>query len=175
MREEKISIVNDISKLIYDSHYIYVLNYKNINVKEFQQFKSNINENNLKCQVIKNSFFMKAISKKDLNKFLDFKLNDSNILIYGNNGDFVNTTKFLDSIISKHSKLSFKIGYSINSNQLFFEESIKKIAVLPSRDVLLSKCVNIMSMSYSKLVYLLKFKLMNVLIILKSFCNKKSI
>lgn len=174
MRDEKLSIVKDILNVLDNSMYLFVLSYKGFKVKNLEQIKLQICSDNLtRCQIIKNSLFLKAMISRDRDRFLNRKLGDSNMLVYGKNSDFFTTLKNLNSIVSKSTGLSFKIGYSISENQLFFDNEVEQVAKLPSREVLLSRCIGTISMSYGRVINLLNLKLLSVLIVLKSFCDKK--
>ncbi len=122
----------------YDSiDHCFLVNYRGMKASELNKFRSYLRESKVKVNVIKNTLLKKIPSKKGIqfdrfSPFMDVPI----ALVYSNEIDSINTAKRLVSWTAKNKLPEIKGGYA--EGKVISTAEIKKLAQLPSREVLLA-------------------------------------
>lgn len=123
-------------------------------------------------QVIKNSYFEKAVNKlASKNKtYLELKkkhlpLNSASIIVFLDKAWDAGLKAFYE-FTQKDKTLSFKL--SLLDNSVYSDSDTSKIAKLPARDQLIAKIIGSMKSPTSKLVYSLKYNTNKLVYILQA-------
>ena len=169
MRIEKKQIVNDISSIICNSAFLYMVSYKGLKVKEFNQLRDELDDVNAKCYILKNRLIKKAaeLSKKD--SLATMTLVGDTALISGT-GDPGIVAKSLSDFAKKHKKVSFKGGYLEGS--VLTGIDVEMISKLPPKEVLLAQLLGTLQAPATSLARLLNAKLSGIVYVLNSYKEK---
>lgn len=151
-KKEKIIQLETINNIFTNLKTLLVVGYSGLKVKDFQKFKKNIASENSKLQFFKNSLLNKVAQEKkwvDANSVFKEKI----FLIF-NQEESIATIKKTYQFSNQFSKTKIKLGL-LGKNWLK-REMIKEIALLPNKQELLLKLVNILRLIPQSLVLVLK-------------------
>lgn len=169
MRIEKKQIVNDISSIICNSTFLYMVSYKGLKVKEFNQLRDDLDSVNAKCYILKNRLISKAAELSQKSNLAAMKLVGDTALISGS-GDPGLVAKSLSDFAKKYNKVSFKGGYLDGS--ILTDADLDTISKLPPKEVLLSQLLGTLQAPSTSLVRLLSAKLASIVYVLNSYKEK---
>ena len=169
MRIEKTQIVNDITTIIENSAFLYMVSYKGLKVKEFNELRVDLDKVDAKCHILKNRLISKAAEIKKLDNLAGVKLVGDTALISGE-GDPGAVAKSLSEFSKKYKSMTFKCGYLDGS--VLKAEDVEAISKLPPKEVLLSQLLGTLQAPTRNLVSLLNTKLSGIVYILGSYKEK---
>lgn len=170
MRYEKTQMVNDISNLLMNSEYIYVISYKGLSVSAFTDFRKKLNEHEAQCHVCKNTLIKKAIELNKLEKWNTQKFKDDTALVTGN-GDPSETAKLISLFAKDFEAVSPKGG--IVEGDYLESDDVKSLASLPSKDVLYSQLLGVLQGPQKNFVTALNSAVSGIVNVINSYKNKK--
>ena len=134
-KEQKLSIVKDVSELLVSSKLTVVAQYSGIDVKSLQQLRKQARDNNTVVQVIKNRLVKQAIDSIDKFKDTDSSVLKSQLLYAFNSQDEVEPAHVLNQFAIKETNLKF-VGAFTEDGAFIGPEDVKMLANLPSKDQL---------------------------------------
>jgi len=170
MRIEKIQLLDEISVILKESAYVYLITYKGLNVKEFSTLRNNLAEQSASCTVLKNRVIKKAAEKAGMDDFAKMDLTGSTALISGS-GDPGAVAKVISTFGKKSEAVTAKGGYL--DGAVLSEGDVKEIASLPSREALLSQLLGVIEAPSRNLAGVLHTKATEILNILNAYKNSK--
>ena len=150
MHPAKASVVTDLNKRLNDSPFIFVADYTGLNVMQFSELRSRLDKAGARCSVVKNSYLRLAAKGAGLPDLGE--LRGQNAIIIGDK-DVAAAAKVLKNFTAEFKKPTIRTG--VVDRLIVSSEQIQAIADLPSRDVLLSQLLGVLSAPASKLVRLL--------------------
>lgn len=167
--------VETLSSLIKDHPNFIILQLGKITHKQLEEIRKSLPSKSL-LKVIKNSFLEKAFNKilskrpilKDLKKQF-FPLKNQNATLFIKN-DWFDPLKIVNNFLLKDYPLKFKFG--IIDEEIYNEDSLKKIASLPPRNLLLAQIIGNIKAPIYRLHNSFNFPLAKLIYIFK---NKKTI
>ena len=171
MRIEKKQLINEIGALIDTSSFLYMVTYKGLKVKEFDELRNTLDEVNAKCTILKNKLVKKAAELNNHDALSKFDFSGDTALISGS-GDPGAVAKTLSDYAKKHKKVSFKGGYLDGS--ILSTTDVIAISTLPPREVLLAQLLGTLQAPASSLVRLLNTKLSGIAYVLNAYKEKIS-
>ena len=170
MRTEKIQLVNDISTILKESDYVFMITYKGLNVANFAELRGNLAEANANCHVLKNRLIRKAAEQAGMENLAKIELTGDTALISGK-GDACAIAKVISTFGDKCEAVSPKSGYL--EGTVLSKGDVKQIASLPPREVLLGQLLGVLQAPSRNLVSILHTKATEILNVLNAYKNSK--
>ena len=138
--DEKKKIVEDIRKRFLESKVVILTDYKGLDVEKINELRRKLKESGVEYKVVKNTLLVRASEETDVSLIKDSFNGPSAIALSCD--DPVAPAKILAEFANDHEALEIKVGI-MNGNILDFS-AIKKLSVLPSREVLLGNLLSVM-------------------------------
>jgi large subunit ribosomal protein L10 len=137
---DKKKIIADLQERFSRSKVVIVTDYKGLDVTSINALRRELKESQIEYQVVKNSLLIRASEQTDVELIKDnFKGPSAIALSYD---DPVAPAKVLTEFAKKHELLEIKAG--VMNGKALDLGSIKTLAALPSREVLLAKLLSVM-------------------------------
>jgi large subunit ribosomal protein L10 len=171
MRIEKKQLINDISNIIDKSNFLYMVSYKGLKVKEFDELRQSLDEVNAQCSVLKNKLIKKAAELNNNESLGNIDLTGDTALVSGS-GDPGAVAKSISDFAKKHKQVTFKGGYLDGS--VLTGTDVVAISMLPTREVLLAQLLGTLQAPASSLARLLNAKLSGIAYVLNAYKDKIS-
>jgi len=165
MRVEKRQIVN----IIDESAFLYMISYRGLKVKEFDELRLDLDNLEAECHVYKNRLICKAAEQINLENLASIELTGDTALISGK-GDPGVVAKTLSDFSKKHKVVKFKGGFLDGS--VLSDVDVEAISKLPPKEVLYAQLLGTLQAPSRNLVSLLNTKLSSIVYVLDSYKNK---
>lgn len=165
-RNEKKKIVADLHQRLEKAYGTFLVDYQGLNVDELTKLRRKLREEEIEFQVVKNRLLLIASQGTEADVLKDFFAGPCALAIMYDDG--VTPAKVLTKFMQEYKALEIKIG-QINGKVIELS-AIKRLAQLPSREVLLSKLLFSLSgvqTSFVRLLSEMPRRLVNVLEALK--------
>jgi len=134
---QKKEVVERLAKEISESVITILVDYKGIDVLKMTDLRSQLRNEGIQIEVVKNSLLVRAAKGTDAALMNEF-YKGPNAIVYSKN-DPVAPAKILVNFAKDNEKLEIKAGAL--SGKLLNTDEIKQLAKLPSKEELLSKLV----------------------------------
>ncbi|HOP73604.1 MAG TPA: 50S ribosomal protein L10 [Bacillota bacterium] len=134
-RPEKEAIVSEVQEKLQRSKTVILADYRGLNVEEVTALRKKMREAGVEYKVIKNTMTSRAAQAANI-EGLDQYLTGPTALAFDYN-DYVSAAKILTEFAKDHKNLELKAG--ILDGKVIDLNSVKALADLPSREVLLAK------------------------------------
>lgn len=131
--EKKQVIVNEITDKVKSSQSVVFFDYSKLSVVELTELRKSLREVDSEFKVYKNTLTTRALN--NLNIDLNEYLNGPKAIAFG--PDAVAPIKVLSDFAKKHDNLQMHVG--IVEGQIVNTETLKELAKMPSKDVLLTQ------------------------------------
>jgi len=167
-RVEKFSAIKEITGIVDQSDYGFILNYGKLTVSGFSQFRTELAGIKSKVKVVKNTYLAKAATEKGW-AIPDDVLSGPTALITGN-GDPAEVAKMIVAFLKKFEKEAVKPtvkGAQLGSTALDAAQ-VDALSKLPSKDVMRATLLGTMLAPASSLVRVFAAPLTAVLYVLKA-------
>jgi large subunit ribosomal protein L10 len=140
-KSHKAEVVKEVAELLGTSKMTVVAKYQGTGVKALQQLRRAAKANGTKVKVIKNRLVIQAIKSRDNLKDIDTGVFQG-MLIYAFNGDDeVAPAQSLHAFAKLNPTLEF-VGAISAEGQFLDADSVKALAILPSKDQLIAGLIN---------------------------------
>ena len=146
-RTEKHEFVNNFSAVLSKANFVIVTDYKGLSVQEISSLRKKIKQENAFFKVTKNSLAKKAIKDTDY-KSLDHFFVGPTAIAYSD--DPVSAAKVIVDFSKDNEKLTIIAG-AMGDKELSIED-IKKLASLPTMDVIRAKILALVTSSMSNIL-----------------------
>lgn len=140
MIEKKGQVVDEITTKLKESLSTIVVDYRGLTVSEITELRKELREANVDFKVYKNSMVRRATQATDMTG-IDEQLVGPTAIAFSND-DVIAPAKILNNFAKKHEALELKAG--IIEGRVASLEEVQALAILPSRDGLLSMLLNVM-------------------------------
>ncbi len=137
-KPEKINAVKDIRNYLEQAKSVFVTDYSGLNVADMTVLRKNLRENSIKYLVAKNTLMRIAAEDAGLKEIVEY-LEGPTALAFGADDPATAAKILYDSFKAKDKPI---IKAFVMDNQLFDGADVKKLASLPSREILLSMLVS---------------------------------
>lgn len=171
-KQQKVAIVEDLAEAFKNNDLVLMVDYKGLNVAQFNELRSMLAEVGAKIKVVKNKLLNLALQKAGFSDEHSQFLVGTTAVVYSIDGDPVNILKVLVKFSKSNESLKFKGGYFYGD--LIDSEQVVEYSKLPSREELLATLLNRMQAPISGLVFSLSGILRKFLYALNAIKEKKS-
>lgn len=168
-RTEKTNFVTNFNALLSKTNFVLVTQYKGLSVEEISLLRKQIKEKNAFFKVTKNSLAKRAIKNTNF-EILDQFFVGPTAIAYSE--DPVSTAKVVFDFSKKNENLKIIAGV-MDKEELGVEE-IKKLASLPSMEIIRTKILGLISSPLSKIVTILNEPSSKIVRLLDSKNNKQT-
>jgi large subunit ribosomal protein L10 len=155
--QEKEAVVSEIQKKFEMAKTVVLADYRGLNVEEVTELRKKMREAGIDYKVLKNTMTSRAAKAANI-EGLDDYLSGPTALAFSNQ-DYVAPAKILADFAKDHKKLELKAG--VLDGKVIDLESVKNLANLPSREVLLGKLAGLFQAPVRGLVTVLSGPLRN--------------
>lgn len=147
----KVEKVKEIKDKFERANCIVLADYQGINVEQDTQLRKNMRELGVEYKVYKNRL-VKIVAEELGYDFLIEHLEGATSIAFGYD-DIISPAKVLNDFSEKSGKISLKVG--VVEKEFYDNDKIKKLAKIPSREVLISKLLGSIKSPLSNLAYVL--------------------
>lgn len=169
-RSEKEATVSEVKQKFAKSKAVVFADYRGLNVQEVTELRKKLRGAGVEYRVIKNTLTSRAAKEANV-EGLDPMLSGPTAIAFGYN-DAVAPAKILYNFAKDHKQLTLKGG--ILEGQIIDLETVKALAALPSREVLLTQLAGLMQAPIRGLVTVLSGPLRNVTYALEAVRKQKA-
>ncbi len=167
-RKFKGIMVDEIAKIIKDNPYLFFVNFQKIPNSKTEKLRRTLKKSSSDLKVVKKSVLKLALKKHKLDSLCDLA-DDSSAITFAK-GDPARTSKILYDFARIDENMVIKGGYV--EGEILLVDRIKELALLPSRDVLLSMVVGGMKAPISGLANVLRSNIQKLVYILNAVSKK---
>lgn len=147
----KVEKVKEIKDKFERANCIVLANYQGIDVEQDTQLRKKMREKGVEYKVYKNRL-VKIVAEELGYDFLIEHLEGATSIAFGYD-DIISPAKILNDFSEKSGKLSLKVG--VVEKEFYDNDKIKRLAKIPSKEVLVSKLLGSIKAPLSNLVYVL--------------------
>jgi len=169
-RAEKAKFVEDMKGRLEKAKASFLVDFKGLNVEAMNRLRKDLRKAGAEFQVVKNRLLKLAAQSTDTAQLEDFMKGPSAIAL--SYDDPVAPAKALVEFSKEFEQLEIKAGQI--SGKVMDLDAIKKLAELPSRDVLLAKALSAMQAVPAGFVRVLNGIIVQLLYALKAIEQKKA-
>ncbi|MEQ1751840.1 MAG: 50S ribosomal protein L10 [Prosthecobacter sp.] len=155
MKAEKSLVIEDLLKRVNASPFLFVVDYTGLKVDKFAELRKRLSASGAEIHVYKNNLVKKAAEKANYPGELGPHLTGQSAYVTGAK-DVYATAKILKNFAAEFAKPVMKVG--VLDGNLLDAATIKILADLPSREVLLSQLLGVLQAPASSLARVLKAK-----------------
>ena len=155
MKIEKSLVIEDLLKRINASPFLFVVDYTGLTVDKFAELRKRLSATSAEIHVFKNNLVKKAAEKAGYPGEIGPHLTGQSAYVTGAK-DVCAAAKILKNFAAEFAKPVMKVG--VFDGNLLDAKSIKTLADLPSREVLLSQLLGMLQAPASALARVLKAK-----------------
>lgn len=146
-RTEKHEFVNNFSALLNKANFVLVTHYKGLSVQEISSLRKKIKQENAFFKVTKNSLAKRAIKNTNYKNLDPFFVGPTAVAY---SDDPVSAAKVIVNFSKDNEKLTIIAG-AMGDKELSIED-IKKLASLPTMDVIRAKILGLITSSLSNIL-----------------------
>ena len=169
-RDEKASVVEELSSKFAQAKLAVVADYRGLSVPAFQQIRRLLRDNNSEIRVAKNSLLRRAVQGTSFEAMDDqFKGTTAVTVAYA---DPVGPAKALTDFIKDNPKLV--IRSAVLDGKTLTPEDLLALAKLPSKEVLLAKLLSVMQAVPTSFVQVLNGVPRQLVYLLQAYKDKKA-
>jgi large subunit ribosomal protein L10 len=140
-KNHKEEVIKEVAELLGASKMTVVAKYQGTGVKALQQLRRDAKANGTKVKVIKNRLVIQAIKSQDNLKAIDTGVFQGMLIYAFNSDDEVAPAQSLHAFAKLNPTLEF-IGAISAEGQFLDADSVKALAILPSKDQLIAGLIN---------------------------------
>ncbi len=148
---------------------MYFVEYTGLTHQQLEEARRELRDNNAEMAVIKNTLMNLALQEKQID--VNEKLTGQKAILFSYE-DPIQTAKILAAFVKKYSLP--KVNFGILEGEVIEDTTIKKLATLPSKEILVGKLLGLLNSPISGLVYVLNGNITKLAIALKEIEKKKA-
>ncbi|MCA9342475.1 50S ribosomal protein L10 [Candidatus Saccharibacteria bacterium] len=139
-KEQKQSVVDEITTLLSESKLTVVASYQGTGVKALQELRRNAKLSGTKIKVVKNRLIIKAVQNNENLKNVDLSELKGQLLYAFNGDDEVAPAQNLSTFAKKNPSIQF-VGAITADGQFLGADDVKALADLPSKNELIAQVI----------------------------------
>ena len=147
VQQYKIDRVNEFVSKLQEKKNIVLTNYSGLNVNSLEGLRNQLREQGVDYKVVKNNLFRKALKDAGYNEIDNYLKGP--IAVAFTDEDLCGAAKIFKDFKKEHENFSYSLG--IMDNEVYDEEQIKRIADIPSREVLIAQIMSLINSPATKL------------------------
>jgi large subunit ribosomal protein L10 len=151
MRQEKATIVEDLSAKLNTSPFLIIVDYTGLKVDHFAELRKRLSESGSECHVVKNSMLRRAISKIEWPEITEC-LAGQNAMVTGPS-DICAAAKVLKTFAAEFTKPEIRGG--ILDRAILSVDQIIALADLPPKEMLQAQLLGLLMAPATRLVRVL--------------------
>ena len=168
-KQQKEQIVNNFKSSFSDTPSFLLVNFRGAKVSEFELLRKKLRDNNAVLTVVKNNLLKKASENSDFESIFTDSVGETAITFLEEN--YVEVTKTFVEIEKDFPNLEIRVGFiegkSVDKTEL------EKISKLPSREVLISQMISMLTQPIVKFINVSKAIPRNLVNVLNNLKDKK--
>ena len=169
-RQQKEILIDSLKKGFAESEAAYVIGYSGLSVNSLQELRGKLRASGARLKVAKMRLFKRALGEGAMFEgFKPFLVEQRGIVFASKEPTSV--AKVLYDFAKANEKLDIVLGYV--DKEFLDQATVKYIATLPSREVLLAQVVGTMQAPIRQFVGVLNMLVVRLLIVLKQIAEKK--
>ncbi|OGI05889.1 MAG: 50S ribosomal protein L10 [Candidatus Margulisbacteria bacterium GWF2_35_9] len=174
VKEVNKTLVGNLVDKFNDNNITYFIDYKGLTVEQITALRQSLKESNSELKIFKNTLALIALEEinKDLVEKTKEVFKGPTALIFSKN-DPVGPAKALLAFMKKNDKVKIKGG--ILDNGFIGDNSVKELASLPSREVLISKVLMLLNSPITGFVSVLSGNIRSFVYTLNAIKDKKGL
>lgn len=149
IREEKVTLVNEIAEKLQNSKSTIITDYRGLTVAEVTELRAKLREAGVEFKVLKNTMTRRAADQVNLSEVNEFLTGPSAIAF--SYDDVVAPAKILNEFAKAHKALELKAG--IVEGKIIGQAEVTALAELPNREGLLSMLLSVLQAPMRNLAY----------------------
>jgi len=169
-KEDKKKLIDDFSDKASKSKAMVFTNYQGLKVQDLNQLRKNLKEKNIDFKVVKNTLVRIVLENNNI-KIDDSALNNPAAIAFGYK-DEVEPNKIVYEFAKKNKSLEI-LGAIVNG-KFVDTNTVKSLALLPSREELYAKVIGSINAPISGIVNVLAGNLRGLVSVLKQYQEKIS-
>ncbi|MBQ8556123.1 MAG: 50S ribosomal protein L10 [Clostridia bacterium] len=150
IKPEKVAVVADIVEKLKNAQSVTICSYSGLTVEQVTELRKQCREQEVAYVVLKNRLVLRALNELNITG-LDDLLNGPNAFVFSMK-DAVSGPKVINDYIEKNKLQALKITGGILEGKAIDVATVKALANLPSREVLLAKLLGCMSNTVASFV-----------------------
>ncbi|OGF97043.1 MAG: 50S ribosomal protein L10 [Candidatus Glassbacteria bacterium RIFCSPLOWO2_12_FULL_58_11] len=151
LRKEKSHYIEDLKKKLAAADSIILTDFTGVNVKDISELRRQFRQASSEYLVAKNTLIKRAVADTPLEVIGPYLAGPTSLVLAGDDG--VKAAKIIVKFAEEHQSFAVKAG--VLSQKLFVGDQVKKIASLPSKEVLVSKLLGCLNSPVTSLVFVL--------------------
>lgn len=163
--QKKIQIVSSLLESLKSSPNFVLIGFDKLPHTKFEELRRNLKES-ASLKVIKNSLLKVAASQIKKSDVITPEVLKGNSAVLTLSEDWNTGLSIFYKFAAVEGNLTFKLG--ILDNTVYDQNSLTKLAQLPSRDELIGKIIGSLRSPQSRLVYAMKFNMQKLVYILRN-------
>lgn len=152
IREEKVTVVNEIAEKLQNAKSTIIADYRGLTVAEVTELRKNLRDAGIEFKVLKNTMTRRAADQVNLSDVNEY-LTGPNAIAFSYD-DVVAPAKILNDFAKTHKALELKGG--IIEGKVISTSEVQALAELPSREGLLSMLANVLQAPIRNFAYAVK-------------------
>lgn len=169
LRKQKKQVVSELQASIEGIRAAILTDYRGLNVAEITRLRNQLREASVKYRIVKNALIKLALKETHLAPLID-KISGPTALALSYD-DPLSPAKILEEFRKNQRKLEIMGG--IVEGRLVDQEGIKKLAEIPSREVLLGQLMSVLGIGPTRLITVLSANLHKLLHVLNAIRLQK--
>ena len=170
MRPERQIMVREMKKKMEGSSLFFVTDYQGLDVAQITELRDQLKGNESSYQVFKNRLFKRIAEENGVPKDIEENLKGFSAFAIGGN-DVVQVAKVLVDFAKKNKTFAVKAG--VFDNRYLSPADVQRIAILPSREVLIAQAVGAIAAPLKGLVFVLHERIRSFVGVLNAIADKK--
>ena len=151
LRKDKSILVEDLKKKLAAANSIILTDFTGVNVKDISALRRQFRQASNEYLVVKNTLIKRAVADTPLEVMGPYLAGPTSLVLTGDDG--VSAAKIIVKFAEEHQSFTVKAG--MLSQNLFDGVQVKKIAGLPSKEVLVAKLLGCLNSPITSLVFVL--------------------
>lgn len=141
VKQYKVDEVGNLVAKLENKKNIILTNYSGVKVRDLGVLRKNLRAKNIEYKVVKNNLFKRALETKGYAEMDQYLKGPIGVVFL--NDEIADATKVLKEFGEAQEKFSFSIG--VLDSVLYNQDQMKRIASLPSKEVLLSQTMSMIN------------------------------
>jgi len=162
-------MVQEYKDRIQTADFLLFANFKNITADGMRLIRAKLKQSSTGVIVVRNNLFKRMLAELNMSDLMDYV--DGELAVMYGVDDPVSVTKQVQELSKNIDGFVIKGGFI--EHEVLTASDVKKIAAIPSREVLLAQLVNLIKSPISNLVFVLKGNLQSLVSIIKQIKEKK--
>jgi large subunit ribosomal protein L10 len=163
-KEQKTGLIDSLTQNLNQKRSAFLVDYQGLKVKEIQEMRRKLRDQNISFAVVKNSLFKIALTKEDME--IEPELLDKPLAIsFGD--DEVALAKELSAAAKQYEAMGMLGGYI--DKKFVGEDVVKQLSLLPGREELYAKLVGSINSPISGFVNVMAGNIRNFINVLNNY------